>query len=120
MVSVVDVCWAKKKEAYLWKCGWPSLPNLDPTILADNLQETDSELEDDFGKAKWDPHASIKPPPLDGEASDGDWGAGDDWEEAEGEAFNLCMVQMLLDLDDLHDPEWKPMCKQKKWNIKSG
>ena len=114
----MDICWAKKKKTIYGNVDGPHSPNLDPTVLADDLQERDSESEDDFGKAKWD-HAGTKPSPLDGEALDGDWGAGDDWEEAEGKAFNLRMVQMLSDLDDLHDLEWKPMCKQKKWNTKS-
>ena len=55
----------------------------DPTVLADDLQETDSES--DFLKDNWDPHAGTKPSPLDGEASDKHWDSGDDMEEAESE-----------------------------------
>ena len=87
----------------------PHSSNPDPTVLADDLQETDSES--DFGKDNWDPHAGTKPSPLDGEASDEHWDSGDDMEEAESEAFNQRMVKMLLELQD-NDPwdyEWKPV-----------
>ncbi len=40
----------------------------DPPALAKDLEETDSE--DDYGEDEWDPHASTKPSPFDGEALD--------------------------------------------------
>ena len=46
--------WSQKKKTIY---GNVNGPNLGPTVLADNLQETDSESEDDFCKANWDPHA---------------------------------------------------------------
>ena len=98
----------------------PHSSNPDPTILADDLQETDSDKSDsDFGEDNWDPHAGTKPSPLDGEASDEHWDSGD---EAKSEEFNLCMVEMLSELQD-NDPqdlEWKPMHRQKKLVTKTG
>jgi hypothetical protein len=98
----------------------PHSPNPDPTILANDLPEMESDS--DFGKDDWDPHAGTKPSPLDGEASDEHWDPKDDMEDAESEAINLHMVQMLLDLqdNDLRDHEWKPMHKQKKMRTKAG
>src|SRR6266702_8256599 len=85
----------------------------DPPALAKDLEETDSE--DDYGEDEWDPHASTKPSPFDGEASDEHWDPGEDMEGIESEAFNVCMIQMLLDLqdDDPCDQEWKLKHKQK-------
>lgn len=100
----------------------PHSPNPDPTVPVHDLQETDSDSDNDFGKDDWDPHAGTKPSQLDGEDSDELWDPEDDMEEAESEAFNLHMVQMLSDLqdNDLRDHEWKPMHKRRKMSKKAG
>jgi hypothetical protein len=86
--------------------------------LAKDLQETSSD-SDDYGEDKWDPHASTKPSPLDGEALDEQWDprqdSGDEGEDIDSEDFNDRMVKMISELqdDDLCDQEWKPKGKQK-------
>jgi hypothetical protein len=123
----MDHCWchghplSKKKKTMYGNVDGPHSPNLDPTVLADNLQETDSDSEMTLARPSGTlAHAGTKLSLLDGEALDGDWDTGE--EEAEGEAINLCMVQMLSDLqdNDLCNQEWKPMHRQKKRNIKTG
>lgn len=78
-------------------------------------KETDSDSDNDYGEDEWDPHAGIKPSPLDGEALDEQWDPGDVVEDAGSEFFNW-MVKMILDLqdDDLCDQEWKPKGKKKR------
>ncbi|KAI9440809.1 hypothetical protein H4582DRAFT_2056086 [Lactarius indigo] len=91
-----------------------------PPALAKET-DSDSDLEDDYGEDEWDPHASTKPSPLDGEALDEHWDPEDDTEEVSSEAFNDCMIQMLSDLQD-NDPcdqDWKPRQEQKKVSTKN-
>ncbi|KAF8261087.1 hypothetical protein EI94DRAFT_1810791 [Lactarius quietus] len=92
----------------------------DTPALAEGLQETDSD-DDDYGEDKWDLHASTKPSPLDGEASDEQWDPEDEVEDIADEAFNGWMVKMISDLqdDDPCDLEWKPKHKARK-RAKSG
>ena len=77
-------------------------PSPNPQKLTDDLRETDSDSEQRMTLVEpggdWDPHAGTKPSLLDGEASDELWDPGDDFEEAESEAFNMRMVQMLSDV----------------------
>ena len=72
----------------------------------------------------WNPHAGTKPSPLDGEASDGHWEPEDETYDMKDEAFNIQMVDMILELqdDDLCNQEWKLNMKQerKKKNMKQG
>lgn len=71
----------------------------DTPDLAEDLQETDSD-SDNYGGDKWNPYASTKLPPLDGEASDKQWelDPGGEVEDVESEAFNDWMVKMILNL----------------------
>ncbi|KAF8257355.1 hypothetical protein EI94DRAFT_1709187 [Lactarius quietus] len=85
------------------------------------LTTCQKQSESDFGKDDWDPHASTKPSPLDGEASDEHWDPKDNVDDTASEVFNLCLVQMLVDLqdNDPQDDKWKPVYKQKKMRTKA-
>ncbi len=85
------------------------------TAPADDLQESDS---DDYGNGPWDPHAGMKPSPLAGDASDGEW-------ELEESGFGsmalyTAMVKMLSELEgvDPHDLDWLPKLEQRKMDAK--
>jgi hypothetical protein len=78
---------------------------------------SDTDTDDDIGTHElWDPHAGLKPSPLNDCASDANIKMEDDLPCGADTELNSAMVDMIIDLDDgdEQDLEWLPLRERSK------
>ena len=84
-----------------------------PSCIDDNAPD-DSD-ESDTGPANlWNPHTSLKPSELDGDASDGEIDLDGNLPYGMTFEVNNLMMEMMISLEDAWDLDWLPAEEQKR------
>jgi hypothetical protein len=110
-------------KTHHWGCPWKKRRSKEqglaeqaqapcPRSRSRNSDDADADTDDDTGTHElWDPHAGLKPSPLDDCASDANIEMENDLPYGADTELNSAMVDMIIDLDDGNewDLEWLPL-----------